>query len=122
MGFKAWLTKRLLMGSTMNSNVYVKRIETDKEGKVTRFISDIEMEVILKNGENFSLRAIDSPSKVINIENGTAFVVSKGAVEGKKYEWVCYTCGKVEKDYIPLGGWIICDECSEKEEQKNVQS
>ena len=28
------------------------------------------------------------------------------------YEWLCYDCGKIEKSIVPLGGYIICDECA----------
>jgi hypothetical protein len=54
----------------------------------------------------------DAPQPNDNSENLQSEVVGKSEA---RYEWVCYQCGKVERDNIPLGGWIICDECAEDE-------
>jgi len=74
--------------------------------KVTLAHRNTEATTLLPDTDNDKVAWI-----VLEKNDGTQEHFFPQNAEPRLYEWTCYKCGKCEKDNIPLGGYIICDDC-----------
>ena len=76
------------------------------------FISLLLFDIMKKKNKSYILRYASIPTNWWEKKLRSEFDVEMYLKDKKEYVWVCYECGKIEKDNIAMGGFIICDDCS----------